>query len=205
MSAKANATHRGSSDQVHCGIVCNFDIIPFSWYYISMDYIISTEYDGKNRKLFPKNCKRCNKQFYVPKHVWNQRQYCSQGCGKVKDLIALCCAFCNKSFERKPSSLVNSKSGLYFCSRECKEQAQSISGGDKFVSLRPEHYDTGVSTYRKKALKHLPNSCIYCGYDKYIEVLEVHHKDQDRKNGQLDNLEIVCANCHLALHYGLLV
>lgn len=44
--------------------------------------------------------------------------------------------------------------------------------------------------------------CTCCGYDRVKEVLEVHHKDCDRSNNNLSNLETLCPTCHKERHYG---
>lgn len=33
------------------------------------------------------------------------------------------------------------------------------------------------------------------------EILQVHHKDRDRNNNTLENLELICPNCHCKEHY----
>ena len=43
------------------------------------------------------------------------------------------------------------------------------------------------------------NNCKDCGCTKF-SYLEVHHKDENRNNNVLENLEIYCHSCHLALH-----
>ena len=48
--------------------------------------------------------------------------------------------------------------------------------------------------------------CESCGLDKWMErkiPLELHHKDGDRFNNKLENLQILCCNCHaLTENYG---
>lgn len=41
--------------------------------------------------------------------------------------------------------------------------------------------------------------CERCGYNKY-EILQVHHKDKNRDNNELNNLELICPNCHYEEH-----
>ena len=43
-------------------------------------------------------------------------------------------------------------------------------------------------------------SCKKCGYNKQ-EILQVHHKDKNRLNNDLGNLELICPNCHFEEHY----
>jgi len=42
--------------------------------------------------------------------------------------------------------------------------------------------------------------CERCGYSKR-EILHVHHKDRNRNNNDLKNLELICPNCHYEEHY----
>lgn len=44
------------------------------------------------------------------------------------------------------------------------------------------------------------NKCEKCGYAKY-EILHVHHIDRNRNNNNLENLALVCPNCHYEEHY----
>lgn len=75
--------------------------------------------------------------------------------------------------------------------------AQSVSGGEKFISMRPAHYGTsGIASYRKRALEKYGAACIQCGYDENILALEVDHIDGNRQNNNLGNLQVLCANCH---------
>ena len=55
--------------------------------------------------------------------------------------------------------------------------------------------------YRRTALSSLPLVCFQCGYNKHIEILEVHHVDGQHKNSKLDNLRMVCPTCHDELHF----
>lgn len=42
-------------------------------------------------------------------------------------------------------------------------------------------------------------ACESCGAEDYA-LLEVHHKDRDRKNNTPENLRVLCANCHSLEH-----
>lgn len=42
--------------------------------------------------------------------------------------------------------------------------------------------------------------CADCGYRERPEILQAHHKDEDRTNDDLDNLELLCPNCHAIRH-----
>lgn len=50
-----------------------------------------------------------------------------------------------------------------------------------------------VNYYKRLAFKNLENCCDIC---KSKRKLQVHHKDRNRKNNKLSNLQILCSKCH---------
>lgn len=106
---------------------------------------------------------------------------------------------CGKRFYRNKSKQKLSKSGLFFCNRKCKEKAQTIEGGCK--EIQPYHYKDGIyCTYRVNALKYYGENCQECGYNKFPQILQVHHIDRNRNNNLLENLQVLCPNCHAIKH-----
>jgi hypothetical protein len=95
------------------------------------------------------------------------------------------CAECGNKFEVKSNRFKKSKSGLFFCCRECKDNVLNFS--------------LAKVTYSKRAFKHKVNKCEDCGEERRY-LLIVHHKDGNNKNNNLKNLEIVCNNCHTKRH-----
>ena len=69
---------------------------------------------------------------------------------------------------------------------------------------------------RLKAIAHLGGKCMNCGYSKYPEVLEFHHKNPtnklfnvskkghcrswERVSKEIEKCLLLCANCHRELH-----
>jgi hypothetical protein len=157
-----------------------------------------------------KNCLFCNQPFDAkPSELKrNYAKFCSLSCsskyfGKQKRLSKIpnvICSYCNKSFYKNNSKMKGSKSNLYFCCRQHKDLAQRIGG---IKEIQPSHYGDELAHYRSKALANYPHYCVRCGYDKNISALVVHHKDRNRVNNSLDNLELICANCHAIEHWAL--
>lgn len=57
------------------------------------------------------------------------------------------------------------------------------------------------TAYRKLAFDNLPHVCDECGYKEIIDILEVHHVNFNHSDDFLDNLQILCPNCHRETHY----
>jgi hypothetical protein len=139
-----------------------------------------------------------------------------------------CCVVCNKPIYKRPSQIKNNK-GKVFCGKECygkfcrKELPCLVcgklilSGANKKTCSRicSNKHRAGikyklqvprkdkVKAYKVLKLRLLQargKSCERCGYDKY-EILQIHHKDKNRKNNDLENLELICPNCHFEGHY----
>jgi hypothetical protein len=148
-------------------------------------------------------CKRCNNEFNAEIREINRNngKYCSLSCsakrGKAKKIPNVSCATCSKPFYKTESKKKLSKSGLFFCTRACKDEAQKIGGID---ALQLPHYGSSKN-YRRIAKSNLPNKCANCGYDKHTEILEVHHIDRDHDNNTLENLIILCPTCHQVDHF----
>jgi endogenous inhibitor of DNA gyrase (YacG/DUF329 family) len=54
------------------------------------------------------------------------------------------CAHCGKEFDRKPSLIKKSKTGLFFCSTECRRSEQRIGG-----KLKVKHYGKNKDFIKK--------------------------------------------------------
>jgi hypothetical protein len=66
--------------------------------------------------------------------------------------------------------------------------------------INAPNWISGENVYRDLMDRNnIPYKCARCGIsDK--RVLVVHHKDGNRRNNDIKNLERICCNCHAILH-----
>jgi hypothetical protein len=155
------------------------------------DYIKSKEFDGYSRKLYLKTCPQCLTDFRAPAHT---KAFCSATCSTKhrSTLVDVECDFCHIQHKRSPSQLLKSKTGLRFCSRECKDEAQK-TGSAFNKTLLPHSLD---KEYRKHALRIYGAKCKECSYSATVKMLDVDHIDSNRKNNTIENLQVLCVWCH---------
>ena len=100
--------------------------------------------------------------------------------GKIKN-----CEQCQKEFYVAPSAKARR-----FCSQKC--MGTYLSNGGWHIS------HPNVNWYRTQLVKST-GKCEICGFsDKRI--LQIHHKDGNRKNKRRENLIVLCPNCHMLQH-----
>lgn len=156
--------------------------------------------DGGKRTVKNIICEQCKKEFTYPECWSNKRRFCSNVCYRINisgKKVKTNCAWCNKEIIRLRSK-VRSKSKLIFCNRKCKESGQKI-GLNQIKEIQPMFYGTGKQDYRKIAFRNNEKICSKCGYSD-ARAIVIHHKDRNRENNNLENLEVLCANCHLIEH-----
>lgn len=156
-------------------------------------------------KTIPRTCRHCKRDFQASLKEVNRGNghFCSRSCSskqKRSPASNCLCQTCKTPFYRSPSRR-KTKSGYLFCSRKCKELAQTIGTDSSLYDMMPAHYKSGNTAYRRIAFSFLPVECNRCHYAKIPEVLQVHHKDRDRSNNQIHNLEILCPTCHEEDHF----
>jgi hypothetical protein len=140
------------------------------------------------------------KKSYDTPYKFTLRKYCSRKCsakftnrkrsGELK--IVVICSWCKAEFSRY-KAMLRSKSGLYFCSTICKNNAQSVTG---LREVTPESYFNGQRGYRSRAMKKYGPQCCQCNYSEDPRMLDVDHIDSDRSNNSIENLQVLCVWCH---------
>ena len=146
------------------------------------------------------NCQICRKVFYVkPSHQkLGFGKYCSIECRSEsqKRGSKVNCYICSKEVWKSPKELERSKSGLYFCSKLCQTKWRNSF----FSGENHSNWNCGKTIYRKMLIDSGKEMrCRVCEIDDK-RVLTAHHKDLNRNNNQLDNLEWLCLNCHHIEH-----
>ena len=166
--------------------------------------MLTVKCGSRMRKAVEVICENCEKQFLKSEIATKEtnRHFCSQECYRAKvqaKHMELICDQCGEPFNWRVRNK-SSKSGLRFCSRKCKDQAQRIGG-----LVIPSHYGTTEFKYREIAFRNYPKKCEMCDYDTYEQGLEVHHLDGDRQNNDKCNLMVLCGTCHRLVTFGVLV
>lgn len=172
------------------------------------------------------NCLICNTQYYVKKYQFDTSKYCSRKCLGLasRDQIKTKCLICKKEFEHISSRCNKAK----YCSNSCRYKSYNTKGTIRFncqycgKEFLGSPYDIGkrkfcskkcvgkkskktfkpnFTTVRKAMLvRGLITKCNRCNYSEFPQLLGVHHKDRNRQNNDLSNLEVLCPMCHSLEH-----
>ena len=137
-------------------------------------------------------CSRCGKNIYrrpVEIQRNNGRVFCSMACYGISCRKEIPCAICKKPI----------LSGLHriTCSKACSNKHRT---GVKYKLHRPRDKVTSQRALKIRLIRVRGRNCERCGYGKY-EILQIHHKDKNKNNNDLLNLELICPNCHFEEHY----
>lgn len=137
-------------------------------------------------------CVTCSKAIYKrPSEIQlnKGRTYCSQACFGIACRKEIPCLVCGKPI----------LAGLHkkTCSRNCANKHRT---GIKYKLNRPKDKVKFYQSLKTRLLALRGHKCERCGYSK-IEILQIHHKDKVHQNNSIDNLELICPNCHFEEHY----
>lgn len=139
------------------------------------------------------NCAVCNKSVYrrpIQLQASKGRAFCSMLCYGISSRKETPCAVCGIPI------LANKNAGT--CSRSC---ANKYRVGIKYKLGRPSKDKVKSQRALKiRLIDQRGTKCERCGYKK-VEILHVHHRDRNRNNNALENLELICPNCHYEEHY----
>ncbi len=137
-------------------------------------------------------CLICKKQIYRrPSQIeaCGNKVFCSLVCWGISNRKEKACLICGK--------LILSGLNKKTCSRRCANKSRE---GIKYKIGSPKDKAQLFKSLKLVLLKERGTICSRCTYSKY-EILQIHHKDRNRKNNKLDNLELICPNCHYEEHF----
>lgn len=154
--------------------------------------LFSKYYESKRET---KNCEFCNIEFTSIKS--DNRKFCSKNCSvnsqKNENEIKKC-ILCKSEFLIDGR---NKSKNRKFCSTICHRKYEENL---RFVKLE---FNGSVSSKTAKLylIKKHGERCMECGWDKKNVVtnkvpVELEHIDGNSENNNLDNLKLLCPNCH---------
>ena len=178
----------------------------------------------RSQVRYEKICLHCNVLFTVPAYRNKTALYCSRQCLALAARVQLIstCQECGAAFTHIASRANKAK----YCSSPCYHKAMSRKGTVEYTCVHcevkfldaPSHkrkycskacvnkaakkvWRPDFTTVRKNMVKRdMLTACARCGYCVAPHILGVHHKDRNRRNNDLSNLEVLCPNCHSLEH-----
>lgn len=152
--------------------------------------------------MLKKKCRVCSKKILVKRfHAlkgWGK--YCSKKCQAKAQYSGhwIACDYCGKEIYRTPKDFKRSKSSKFFCSVSCH---CSWENENRRCGENAPNWVAGQNVYRRLLERTgIAKRCNHCGINDR-RVLAVHHRDRDRRNNKIENLEWLCMNCHRIEHF----
>ncbi len=136
------------------------------------------------------------------------------------------CCVCGKGVYRRPYDIERTK-GRIFCGSSCygiscRKEVTCLACGKQILSRlnkrtcdrvcanrnrkgihynvnRPEDKAEKIKSLKLKLLELRGQACERCTYNK-IKVLQVHHRNRNHDDNRIENLELICPNCHYEEH-----
>lgn len=154
----------------------------------------------KKYNISPKRCKCCNTEIDFDKR---NNDYCSHSCsarinnrGVIRVRKSAKCKSCGKE-------IWGWKRLSGFCNRQCKSQEyiNKWLSGEVSGVISSNTGEQISSTIRKWFINKFGEKCQECGWNKinmYTNKipLQFHHKNGNCRDNKLDNLSLLCPNCH---------
>jgi hypothetical protein len=137
-------------------------------------------------------CVVCKKAIYrrpgeIKKN--NYKVFCSMACYGIHSRKEKPCIVCKKMI----LASLNKKT----CSRTCSNKHRA---GIRYKIGSPKDKVKTLRILKLRLMEKRGRNCERCNYNKY-RILQVHHKNKNNKDNRIENLEIICPNCHYEEHY----
>lgn len=145
---------------------------------------------------------------------------CQCDCGNQKEIqtshltlgLTKSCGCLNKSNKPKEEFCLNCGAKLHkgqykYCCFKCQSEYQrdiyieKVNNGEENGLKKTGNTYKVSDSIRSYLLQKYDNKCQKCGWGEINPItgkcpLEIHHVDGNRSNNKLDNLELLCPNCH---------
>lgn len=129
-------------------------------------------------------CKQCGTNFTIRKSELVKRKFCNRRCAAVFSnatrKIIRYCLWCSRE----------TKNGKC-CNNTCNANYQAMLAVENGTATNVKAKRYLLATYGKKCWK-----CKNTEWNKLPITLELEHVDGNSSNNSLNNLEILCPNCH---------
>lgn len=171
---------------------CNNEVVRKQNKYCSLS--CSNKGRPARKKIWNNICGYCNNEFEV-NSATKRKRFCNHSCSAIY----------NNRSRAKPKQICKLCGNEYparnigdYCSTSCrkKHKTELWLSGEIDGCWKYTHADY-VRDYLEQRSN---NSCEQCGYSKTREdessILQVEHKDGNWRNNQVENLELLCPNCH---------
>lgn len=139
----------------------------------------------------PKLCKHCSRPLSYDDFK-RKKVFCNSSCSatfnnlaKEKKKIYYSCIHCNKLSEQR-----SGKRNKY-CSTKCQQEFQT--------NLKIVESIASAKTMKKFLISKYGNKCWKCNITEWngtTLVMELEHIDGNSSNNQIENLSLLCPNCH---------
>lgn len=117
------------------------------------------------------------------------RAFCSNSCYGIACRREIACVICGK--------LIPAHKHAKTCSRSCSNKNRA---GITYKNNSPKDKVKSQRALKMRLLEIKGKKCGRCEYAK-SEILQIHHKDRNRSNNEISNLELICPNCHYEEHF----
>lgn len=147
-----------------------------------------------------KRCLWCQKEFAVAEKYKDRHHYCSKSCqmkyqltGERKtEWVKRICPICQSEYETSARDLEVGR--RVTCSYACGIEATRRS------KIKGEDGNCTTPWVQRAQTIAIRQSCDHCEYFADPDILVIHHKDHNPKNGDPANILLLCPNCHALEH-----
>ena len=149
----------------------------------------------------PNHCQYCDNiiEIKAGRRIYDEKlkQFCSRSCAvsfynskKPKRLAKIkFCKYCGNQM----------KGSNFYCSIECHNKAMELKDNAKDKYIEENYNNCADKTLKKYLIKHRGHRCEKCGITTWLDQpapIELHHMDGNSRDNRLDNLQLLCCNCH---------